>query len=72
MFLKALARDLYKSQREVEGLEQKLLKASAIAEQELLKEQLRQAKGELGQIKNIMEGRKEQSKKSLYKPKSRF
>jgi molecular chaperone GrpE (heat shock protein) len=72
MFLKALARDLYKSQQEVEGLEQKLREASAIAEQEQLKEQLRQAKAELAQIKKVMEGRKEQSRASLYKPKSRF
>ncbi len=72
MFLKALARDLYKSQKEVEGLEQKLREASALAEQERLKEQLRQAKGELAQIQKVMEGRKEQSRASLYKPKSRF
>jgi molecular chaperone GrpE (heat shock protein) len=72
MFLKALARDLYKSQKEVEGLEQKLLEAAAVADQEQLKEQLRQAKAELEQIRKVMEGRKEQSRTSLYKPKSRF
>ncbi len=72
MFLKALARDLYNSQKEVEGLEQKLLEVSAVAKQEQLQEQLRQAKAELVQIKKVMEGRKEQSRASLYKPKSRF
>ncbi|MCF8056925.1 MAG: hypothetical protein K9K37_09840 [Desulfocapsa sp.] len=72
MFLKALAKDLYKSQKEVEALEQELLKTSSGAEQEQLEEQLRQAKGELAQIKKVMEGRKEQSRASLYKPKSRF
>jgi len=72
MFLKALAKDLYKSQKEVEGLEQKVLEAASAADQEQLKEQLRQAKAELEQIKKVMEGRKEQSRASLYKPKSRF
>jgi molecular chaperone GrpE (heat shock protein) len=72
MFLKALAKDLYKSQKEVEGLEQKLLEVASAADQEQLKEQLRQAKAELEQIKKVMEGRKEQSRASLYKPKSRF
>jgi len=72
MFLKALARDLYKSQKEVEDLEQKLLEVSAVAEKDQLKEQLRQAEAELAQIKKVMEGRKEQSRASRYKPKSRF
>ena len=72
MFLKALARDLYKSQKEVEALEQELLKNPSVAEQEKLKEQLRQTKGELAQITKVLEGRKEQSRASLHKPKSRF
>ena len=72
MYLPALARDLYKSQQEVEGLEQQLLEATTVSEQEQLKSQLRQAKVELEQIRKIMEGRKEQSKASLYKPKYRF
>lgn len=72
MYLPALARDLYKSQQEVEGLEQQLQEAVAVSEQEQLKVQLRQAKAELEQIRKVMEGRKEQSKASLYKPKNRF
>jgi molecular chaperone GrpE (heat shock protein) len=72
MYLPALARDLYKSQQEVEGLEQQLQEATTVSEQEQLKDQLRQAKAELEQIRKIMEGRKEQSKASLHKPKYRF
>jgi phosphoenolpyruvate-protein kinase (PTS system EI component) len=72
MYLPALARDLYKSQKEVEGLEQRLQEAATVAEQEQLKDLLRQAKAELEQIRKIMEGRKEQSKASLHKPKYRF
>ncbi len=71
MYLPALARDLYKSQKEVEHLEQQLLGAKASV-QEDLKEELRQAKAELMQLLKVMEGRKEQSKASLNKPTSRF
>lgn len=72
MYLPALARDLYKSQKEVEAIEQRLLEAANVAEQEGLQDELRQAKAELGQLLKIMEGRKEQSKASLNKPKYRF
>jgi len=72
MYLPALARDLYKSQKEVEGLEQQLQKAETVQKQEQLKDQLRQAKAELEQIRKVMEGRKEHSRASLYKPKSLF
>lgn len=72
MFLRRLAKDMYRSQKEVEGLEQQLLEATSSSEQEKVKGLLRQAKAELEQIRRVMEGRKEQSKASLYKPKSRF
>ncbi len=72
MYLPALARDLYKSQKEVEAIEQRLLEAADVAEQEGLQDELRQVKAELGQLLKIMEGRKEQSKASLNKPKYRF
>ncbi len=72
MFIRSLARDLYKSQKEVEGLEQQLQDAVSFPEQEQLKEQLRQAMAELEQIRKVLEGRKEQSKSSLDKPKYRF
>lgn len=72
MFLRMLAKDLYKSQKEVEKLEQRLLEVDSVAEQERVQELLRQAKAELEQIRRVMEGRKEQSRSSLYKPKSRF
>lgn len=72
MFIRSLARDLYKSQKEVEGLEQQLQDAVSFPEQEQVKEQLRQAMAELEQIRKVLEGRKEQSKSSLNKPKSRF
>lgn len=72
MFLRMLAKDLYRSQKEVERLEQQLLETESISEQEKVKGLLRSAKVELEQIKKVMEGRKEQSRASLYKPKSRF
>lgn len=69
MFLPALAKDLYKAQKEVERLEQRLENITSAVEEEGLKEELRQANAELVQLKKIMEGRKEQSKASLHKPK---
>ncbi len=72
MFLRTLAKDMYRSQKEVEGLERQLVEADSSSEQEKVKGLLRQAKAELEQIRKVMEGRKEQSKASLYKPKSRF
>ncbi len=71
MYLPGLARDLYKSRKEVEQLEQQLQEAAASQQQEL-KDQLRQAKAELTQLLKVMEGRKEQSRSSLNKPSSRF
>lgn len=72
MYLPALARDLYKSQKEVENLEHQFLEAENVQKQEQIKDQLRQAKAELEQIQKVMEGRKEHSRASLYKPKSLF
>lgn len=72
MYLPALAKDLYKAQKEVESLERKLEQTAAVAEQEALKEELRQTNAELAQLRQIMEGRKEQSRASLHKPKNRF
>ncbi len=72
MYLPALAKDLYKSQKEVEEIEKKLEQATAVAAQEELKNELRQANAELSQLRKIMEGRKEHSKASLHKPKNRF
>lgn len=72
MFLRMLAKDLYRSQKEVESLEQRLLEAESTSEQDKVKELLRTAKAELAQLLKVMEGRKEQSRSSLYKPKSRF
>jgi molecular chaperone GrpE (heat shock protein) len=72
MYLPALARDLYKSQKEVESLEHQLQGAENVQKQEQIKDQLRQAKAELEQIRKVMEGRKEHSRASLNKPKSLF
>lgn len=72
MYLQSLARDLYRSQKEVESLEAQLEKAESVSEQEPLKENLRVAMAELEQIRKILEGKKEQSKASLYKPKRCF
>lgn len=72
MYLPALARDMYKSQQEVEKLGRELKLATTVAEQEKVKDELRQANAELVQLKKIMEGRKEQSRTSLNKAKSRY
>jgi len=72
MYLPALAKDLYKSQKEVEGIEKKLEQTTEVVAREELKNELRQANAELSQLKKIMEGRKEQGKASLHKPKNRF
>jgi hypothetical protein len=72
MYLPALARDLYKAQKEVEELESKFENAASVAVQEKVKLDLLQANAELSQLKKIMEGRKEQSLASLRKPKNRF
>lgn len=72
MFLPALAKDLYKAQKEVERIERKLEQTAIVAEQEKVKGELRQANAELAQLQKIMEGRKEQSRASLHKPKNRF
>ena len=72
MFLPALAKDLYKAQKEVERLEKKLEQTPIVADQEKVKGELFQANAELSQLKKIMEGRKEQSKAALYKSKNRF
>ncbi len=72
MYLPALAKDLYKSQKEVEEIEKKLEQATEVSTQEELKNELRQANAELSQLRKIMEGRKEHSKASLHKPKNRF
>ncbi len=72
MYLPALARDLYKSQKEVESLELQLQEAETVQKQEQINDQLHQAKTELEQLRKVMEGRKEQSKASLNKPRSLY
>ncbi len=71
MYLPALARDLYKSQKAVEALEL-ILQETVVSEQSAVKEELRQARAEHAQLKKILEGRKEQSKASLHKPGPHF
>ncbi len=72
MLLRSLAKDLYASQKEVEMLGQQLESTVTNEDKEKVKEDLRQATAELSQIRKVMEGRKEQSRASLYKVKSRF
>ncbi len=72
MFLRLLAKDLYRSQKDVESLKQKLLETKGNTEQEKIKEELRQANAELCQLRKVMEGRKEQSRASLHKQKSLY
>ena len=56
MYLPALARDMYKAQKEVESLELEFENATSVAVQEKVKFKLLQAKAEFSQIKKIMEG----------------
>lgn len=72
MYLPALARDLYRSQKEVEDLECRLQEAASVVDQDALQGSLRQARAELEQIRRMMEGHKEQSRASLNKPKFVF
>ncbi len=72
MLLRLLAKDLYKSQKKVESLNQQLLETMNNKEQEKIKEELRQANAELCQLQKVMEGRKEQSRASLHKRKSLY
>lgn len=72
MYLPALARDLYKSHKNVEALENQFQEAVSTEDQQAVKEELRLARAELDQIKKIMEGKKEQSKSSINTPKPRF
>lgn len=72
MYLPALARDLYKAQKDVERLELEFENATSVTVQEKVKCKLLQAKAEFVQIKKIMEGRKEQSLAALRKPKNKF
>lgn len=72
MYLPALAKDMYKAQQEVEKLERELQRAITAVEQDKVKDELRQVNAELIQLRKIMEGRKEQSRASLYKVNSRY
>lgn len=60
MSIRAIARDLYKAQQNVERLEQ-AIQAAHPAKQEPLTGELRQARKELEMIKRILEGEKESS-----------
>ena len=63
---------MYKAQQEVEKLERELQRAITAVEQDKVKDELRQVNAELIQLRKIMEGRKEQSRASLYKVNSRY
>ncbi|MBL4902168.1 MAG: hypothetical protein JKY62_05920 [Desulfocapsa sp.] len=63
---------MYKSQKEVEVLEQQLQDAATVVKKEELKDQLCQAKAELEQIRKVMEGRKAQSRASQHTQRSIF
>lgn len=60
MSIKALARDLYKAQQNVDRLE-KALENAKPPELAALEVELRQAKAELQMIRRMMEGEKESS-----------
>lgn len=60
MSIRAIARDLYRAQQNVERLE-RVMEAALAAEQEVLGGELRLARKELEMIKKILEGEKESS-----------
>lgn len=60
MSIRAIARDLYRAQQNVNRLEQQLEIAS-LTEQDVLRGELYQAKKELVMIKKMLEGEKESS-----------
>lgn len=60
MSIRAIARDLYRAQQNVSRIEQEIEKVS-LAEQDMLRGELRQAKKELEMIRKILNGEKESS-----------
>lgn len=58
MSIKAIARDLYRAQQKVNKLE-KALETASLAEQDVLRGELRQARKEHETLKRILEGEKE-------------
>jgi hypothetical protein len=59
MSLRMIARDLYRLQQEVDGLESQL-KACPPAKREELEDQFRKAKAERDRVKRMLEGSKEE------------
>jgi len=57
MSIQLIARELYRVQRQVQQLEAEL-EAAPVAAQEAIREKLRQARAELRNMKNILEGAK--------------
>jgi len=58
MVLRALALELYRAQQAVHKLEDRLAKCP-LAEQDQVRQELRQAKAERDQLKRLIEARKE-------------
>ena len=61
MSIKALARDLYKAQQKVDGL-QKQYDEAALTDRDRIKRELQIARKELEIMRNMLEGRKSSSK----------
>ena len=60
MTIRAIAQELYRCQKKVHALEEQLEKAE-YKDQATIQEELRVARAELKQLKNMIEGRKAQS-----------
>lgn len=60
MSIRAIARDMYKAQQNVNKLESEMETAS-LTEQDVLRGELRQAKAELQMLRRILDGEKESS-----------
>ena len=58
MVIKAIAQEVYKCQSRVHNLEDQLRQASS-SDKAGIQEELRQARAELKQVKNMLESRKE-------------
>ena len=72
MSIRAIAQEVYRCQSQVHKLEDELNNAANHQEKEKIRDELRKAKAELKILKNMLEGRKEQSSKPSRKFPSPF
>jgi hypothetical protein len=72
MSIKALALDLYRSQKEVDRLKQLLEDAESLQEKNRLQDELRLARAELQLIRKMLDGKKKSSLSRTKVPFSKY